>query len=641
MRPGTIRLARVPRRLAGAPRLRPWLERWLADCEPARHGLPPEAIVVVRRLQARWAEVVHADAAQRYARLAAVLAGAGRPALGTGSAEAVWFADEAELLACLARDAAAGALAACWWWPLLLRDCAPGTARAAWLRAPQCVPRALQRLGSALAGRWLASWPGPVREALLAGLVRTFIVAPAVRAHVLQHGLHGPEAARTGSIAYPPAQGLQRLCDTLLTDPRSAAGGECLERWAREDAAAPSIAPVQEGGATSSVAPAQGDQVAGVPAGVPRPGLDQEARPGPLRHGAPSPGGEAASRGPQSSMSFMSFMSSRPPAGTVVPDRTAAPAAPAPQDVPLAAIDGSRPDAQEQRSRPEAAPPGRRLRPGAQIQYAGPNQQAGPDLQAEPLPLPLACLPEPALELDTASGGVFFLLNAALQLGLYGDFTQPLYRGLDASPWRFLRLAASALGAPVPATDGLADWLARRGADDNRRRAPWHCPPSWLEPFADAPGAWHAILDQGLLRLRHPAGFDLLREAAGASCNARIAAELERLGVAPGQLRCSGVQVARPSAPRRAPRDPWALMWPLLRARLALALDLPPRPQRLLADTLLRLPARLHDAGERVELHFSLDALPLAVRLSGLDRDPGWIPAAACDVRFYFHGRTA
>ena len=29
--------------------------------------------------------------------------------------------------------------------------------------------------------------------------------------------------------------------------------------------------------------------------------------------------------------------------------------------------------------------------------------------------------------------------------------------------------------------------------------------------------------------------------------------------------------------------------------------------------------------------------LPLAVRFAGLDRDPGWIPAAGCDVRFHFH----
>jgi hypothetical protein len=51
---------------------------------------------------------------------------------------------------------------------------------------------------------------------------------------------------------------------------------------------------------------------------------------------------------------------------------------------------------------------------------------------------------------------------------------------------------------------------------------------------------------------------------------------------------------------------------------------------------MLDLPARLQDAGERLDLHFPLAELPLAVRLAGLDRDPGWIPAVGCDVRFHF-----
>ena len=51
---------------------------------------------------------------------------------------------------------------------------------------------------------------------------------------------------------------------------------------------------------------------------------------------------------------------------------------------------------------------------------------------------------------------------------------------------------------------------------------------------------------------------------------------------------------------------------------------------------MLGLPAKLQDAGERLDLYFSLAELPLAVRLSGLDRDPGWIPTAGCDVRFHF-----
>jgi hypothetical protein len=51
---------------------------------------------------------------------------------------------------------------------------------------------------------------------------------------------------------------------------------------------------------------------------------------------------------------------------------------------------------------------------------------------------------------------------------------------------------------------------------------------------------------------------------------------------------------------------------------------------------MLGLAATVHHTGERLEVFFSLAQLPLAVRLSGLDRDPGWIPVAGCDVRFHF-----
>jgi hypothetical protein len=50
----------------------------------------------------------------------------------------------------------------------------------------------------------------------------------------------------------------------------------------------------------------------------------------------------------------------------------------------------------------------------------------------------------------------------------------------------------------------------------------------------------------------------------------------------------------------------------------------------------LMLPARLQDSGERIDLHFALAALPLPLRLAGLDRDPGWIAAAGADLRFHF-----
>jgi hypothetical protein len=51
---------------------------------------------------------------------------------------------------------------------------------------------------------------------------------------------------------------------------------------------------------------------------------------------------------------------------------------------------------------------------------------------------------------------------------------------------------------------------------------------------------------------------------------------------------------------------------------------------------LLRLPARVQAGAERIDVVFALQHLPLAVRLAGLDRDPGWVPAAGRDLRFHF-----
>jgi hypothetical protein len=38
----------------------------------------------------------------------------------------------------------------------------------------------------------------------------------------------------------------------------------------------------------------------------------------------------------------------------------------------------------------------------------------------------------------------------------------------------------------------------------------------------------------------------------------------------------------------------------------------------------------------RVDLHVALAALPIALRLAGLDRDPGWLPSEGRDLRFHF-----
>jgi len=38
----------------------------------------------------------------------------------------------------------------------------------------------------------------------------------------------------------------------------------------------------------------------------------------------------------------------------------------------------------------------------------------------------------------------------------------------------------------------------------------------------------------------------------------------------------------------------------------------------------------------RLDLHFSLAGHPLEIRLAGLDRDPGWVPAAGRTIAFHY-----
>jgi hypothetical protein len=54
------------------------------------------------------------------------------------------------------------------------------------------------------------------------------------------------------------------------------------------------------------------------------------------------------------------------------------------------------------------------------------------------------------------------------------------------------------------------------------------------------------------------------------------------------------------------------------------------------AEFLCRIPARIAFTPTHLDVFYSLDHHPIEIRLAGLDRDPGWIPAAGRYVRFHF-----
>jgi hypothetical protein len=227
----------------------------------------------------------------------------------------------------------------------------------------------------------------------------------------------------------------------------------------------------------------------------------------------------------------------------------------------------------------------------------------------------------------TRYGGTFFLLNALLALEIYGDFAHPFSRAVDGSPWRLLaRVARALLGAdhdpadplwPLldelagPTDDALAEWPAE-----------WRVAADWLAPFPETGWTWSVA--SGRMRVVHPAAFAVVDLPLEADAGAQLARELAPYGATATHGAGAGVSAG---------------IWPecladFLRARIHRALQTPTPDASV--RLLLELPGRVCIDDARVDVHMSLAELPIEIRLAGLDRDPGWIPAAGRFLAFHF-----
>jgi len=190
---------------------------------------------------------------------------------------------------------------------------------------------------------------------------------------------------------------------------------------------------------------------------------------------------------------------------------------------------------------------------------------------------------------DTELGGLFFLVNVGLSLGLYGDFTTPLEPGIDLPLWDFVELLGKRLLKEKLEDDPVWALLAELAGRDPGTPPGEGCSP---------PAEWSL-----------PSGFGA-PEAPPRDCCA-----------------VSGRDVR--------PLDAW-MTWLSghVHARLVRALAL--EDPTTLAPVLLRHRARVRAGETRVDVHLALAELPLAVRLAGLDRDPGWLPAGGRSLYFHF-----
>ncbi|HEY6000587.1 MAG TPA: hypothetical protein VI078_14975 [bacterium] len=580
-------------------------------------GVPPSAILVVRSLPdplpGRLSLARHGSAPPSEWRTAlvkdldAVARRAVRPALGaiTAGAEAVLFADPAELLACLARDWLNGVAGTRWWWRALFRDAAPGfLVRSVWTEEARAAPEALERLAATReAVPFVLSLPPEAARGILDEVLRSHALVP------LQVALDAPV-----SVADPVVDTARKGKWAPYADP--APPPEIVVRKIPEVLAA-------------AMPSAQRTLLAVGLALVRLPG---EARTSAFAHGV-GRWLHGATNDPQL----------RPAVGpSAVPPSSARAAGSYRAPTPFAARAHAVPAHADwaQRRRASEAP--------RVTQYSGGVPAGSRPSDCPALTPPVGAVLEPAVHsgqeaITTAFGGVFCLINAGLFLKLYGDFTTPLEPGIELPLWDFLALAGESFSNGALRTDplwGLLGDLAGRGPEVEPGSSfvppcAWRIPQDWLVPFISHHGAMRWREQGGQLVVRHPAGFPILDvEREDSPPRKQLQSELRPYR---GLLKCR-IKPARAlrTRPSPSPVARWCgWVMPYLGSRIALAMRRA-GARRAAGDVLVRQAARVVLSAARVDIHLQLARLPIEVRLAGLDRDPGWVPSAGRGIRFHY-----
>jgi len=549
------------------------------DLQPP--AMPEQAILCIRKLHdplpggldlrspaaprpAAW------EAAMRAA-VSGAMQRAVRPALGPvpANAEAVLFADRAELLACAARDALQGTLVSHWWWTHLLGgERSMAAVVREWRRAPAYVPAAAELLvsGGEIAP-FVRSIPAGetirIMESMLRvhglpvlgfGIVsvltrsvvatiadRKVLLTPESRAEILTTPPWRtivPEVAQTALTV--EQQTFVAIALVLRRAPalaRSERFAEEVMVWVegerrRDVPAAPEIVRVdpQESSEKAFLASRRGGSGRWV-GGSTRPG-----QPAPFHKGFEEiplhPANQPQEEGKAPVLSSDRGIPEQSGEDSTCPEPPPAPFLPGRVEPPP-----DRPD-----------PPLREATKAPEVAWSSADLEANePPLQ--PVDVEIA--------IDSDFAGVFFLLNAGIVLGLYSDFTSPVQCGISLDIWDFLALT----GAEIAdfEDDPIGPLLAKLA---NRKEG-------------EQPGVDFI-----------PPGGASLSEWVDATVN-------------------------------------------LIKDRLSLAgIEDPSRA--------VRRYGRIRTTPAHLDVYFSLAAHPIEIRLAGLDRDPGWIPAAGRHVAFHF-----
>lgn len=619
--------------------------RILDSLDWSMSGLDPSAILCLRTLYdplprrwsggrptPQWREAFAQS-------LAAQVRHAVRPARETVGANttAVLFADRSEFLACLAVDWLQGAASQSWWWKTLFPDGDIESAvGVAWSNHATAVPAALLRLADCnLAIRFLNAVQENTLRTISVRVGHTFgLRLPEPKSPGLESNQESVDPAdsrknrvrwvldsldsRELNSAQAAGRQLYAVCHLLQSAPalvRSSEFPVVLESW--------SLGPYSPTGhrLSGEMAPAtRPDEMPRVP----------DSKPSPLQELISIAGlvGQPLDAGFQTEPEPLPMVS-----------RDAQPYGGQPPDLARTVNNRSKPDQPVEQSKT------------ALIETGGPlSPKPIPATEVEandPRFLPLS---EPVVELfHTRWGGVFYLVNAALALELYADFTQPLRPGLQLPLWDFLALVGCHWIGSESDSDPLMPTLARlSGREPGEEPAAWFVPPDswrvpldWLKPFPEKSG-WHWGVDGDRLQVLHPSGFIAWDEPLGLPETTHPPEQQLKRRLfdmcAALNLDLASIHPTQRTVSHRTPVTPlerW-LKWlvPYLEARLARAIGGPKGGS--IRDLLFRHSADVEVGADRVRVHFSLVNHPIELRIAGLDRDPGWVPAAGRTIVFLY-----
>ena len=521
-----VRRARV-RGAADALAARRRLERALSDIAPSSLGVARQALLFVRRLApatrlrlgthrrtAGFSHAVRSDLERQVQR-------ARRPWLDpdASAAEAVLFADESELAACLLRDWSRGVLADRWWWQAALCGLSP----------PQWWARHLLGRGDLLPAvlAQLASQGGAVAwVAYLSEDEATQTTAAVIAAHARQFERLAPSAGQelerlryaAGHIATGARRSLLarvpelQAANLMPAQRRFLALALCLQRasaWTRsaEFATALQFLEAEPVLAAEEVMEGSSTAAVGAPSMDVRPHDFADARSSSIAsHANHDASADSRAKPPTvtSASAGHSVVAHGPPVQVASLSRRA-------DQVPDA-VSGMA---------PMQAGAGTLLchhEPSTTRHDGNAALPATGVCPIVPLPLAPVALPErrapTADAIETQFGGIFYLLNVTLALGLYGDFTMPRAPGIALSPWDWLALVGLAwFGCDIerdPVWALLAD-LAGRAADEppGRHFTPSNIqssPADWLAPWGGVTRL-EVHVERDRLQLWHGAGF--------------------------------------------------------------------------------------------------------------------------------------